>query len=63
MGGSIRKMIVAAPDRAPDQSEIPGESAFDSMVIEMRIKPDRTRSPVAVSRKREYFKYPPETIG
>jgi hypothetical protein len=25
--------------------------------------PDRTRSPVAVSRKREYFKYPPETIG
>jgi hypothetical protein len=24
---------------------------------------DRTRSPVAVSRKREYFKYPPETIG
>jgi hypothetical protein len=25
--------------------------------------PDRSRSPVAVSRKREYFKYPPETIG
>jgi len=25
--------------------------------------PDRTRSPVAVSQKREYFKYPPETIG
>src|SRR5260370_39453723 len=25
--------------------------------------PDRNRSPVAVSRKREYFKYPPETIG
>jgi hypothetical protein len=25
--------------------------------------PDRTRSPVAVSRKREYFKYPLETIG
>jgi hypothetical protein len=25
--------------------------------------PDRTRSPVAVSRKREYFKYPSETIG
>ena len=25
--------------------------------------PDRTRSPVAVSEKREYFKYPPETIG
>ena len=24
---------------------------------------DRTRSPAAVSRKREYFKYPPETIG
>jgi ABC-type nitrate/sulfonate/bicarbonate transport system ATPase subunit len=24
---------------------------------------DRTRSPVAVSRKREYFKCPPETIG
>ena len=24
--------------------------------------PDRTRSPVAVSRKREYFKYPRETI-
>jgi len=26
-------------------------------------RPDRTRSPVAVSAKREYFKYPPETIG
>jgi hypothetical protein len=25
--------------------------------------PDRTQSPVAVSQKREYFKYPPETIG
>jgi hypothetical protein len=25
--------------------------------------PDRTRSPGAVSQKREYFKYPPETIG
>src|ERR1700675_1746883 len=25
--------------------------------------PDRTRSPGAVSRKREYFKYPRETIG
>src|ERR1700692_2247416 len=25
--------------------------------------PDRTRSPVAVSRKREYFKYLAETIG
>jgi hypothetical protein len=24
---------------------------------------DRTRSPTAVSRKREYFKYPPETIS
>src|ERR1700730_3483895 len=24
---------------------------------------DRTRSPAAVSQKREYFKYPPETIG
>ena len=24
---------------------------------------DRTRSPAPVSRKREYFKYPPETIG
>src|SRR6267378_4742042 len=24
---------------------------------------DRTRSPAAVSRKREYFKYRPETIG
>src|SRR5713101_71746 len=24
---------------------------------------DRTRSPVAVSQKREYFKYSPETIG
>jgi hypothetical protein len=24
---------------------------------------DRTQSPVAVSQKREYFKYPPETIG
>ncbi len=25
--------------------------------------PDRTRSPAAVSQKREYFKYSPETIG
>src|SRR5260370_22240981 len=25
--------------------------------------PDRTRSPIAVSRKREYFTLPPETIG
>jgi hypothetical protein len=25
--------------------------------------PDRTQSPVAVSQKREYFKYPPETIS
>src|SRR5258708_2188420 len=24
---------------------------------------DRTRSPAAISQKREYFKYPPETIG
>ena len=24
--------------------------------------PDRTRSPAAVSQKREYFKYSPETI-
>jgi hypothetical protein len=24
---------------------------------------DRTRSPAAVSQKREFFKYPPETIG
>jgi hypothetical protein len=24
---------------------------------------DRTRSPIGVSQKREYFKYPPETIG
>jgi len=25
--------------------------------------PDRTRSPAAVSQRREYFKCPPETIG
>jgi hypothetical protein len=34
--------------------------------VTLRARPrsaDRTRSPAAVSRKREYFEYPPETIG
>ena len=38
--------------------------AADSLTLSDRPRsPDRTRSPVAVSQKREYFKYPLETIG
>src|ERR1700681_3201710 len=38
----------------------------NTLVTKAPLRPpsvDRTRSPAPVSRKREYFKYPPETIG
>src|SRR6202022_2038372 len=49
-----RKLPIFCPDgRRPQQITPPDRPR----------SPDRTRSPVAVSRKREYFKCPPETIG
>ena len=54
-GNRTHRRIALAPNigagRNPEHTANPPRSV------------DRTQSPVAVSQKREYFKYPPETIG
>jgi hypothetical protein len=63
-----------SPFSSRDLPEILEQHLSDAEQINTRSQPaakvptpppsvDRTRSPAAVSRKREYFKYPPETIG
>jgi hypothetical protein len=58
--------IVAAPGRRARDANFAGGQGGEFGDIPLQARPrsaDRTRSPAAVSRKREYFKYPPETIG
>jgi len=43
---------------------LPAATAFDELHCKLGPRSaDRTRSPAAVSQKREFFKYLPETIG
>jgi hypothetical protein len=54
--------------RTPNSKRLCNGGRANALLLERPLptpprSPDRTWSPVAVSRKREYFKYPPETIG